>query len=113
MPRSLTAGSTSSAACDGLEDSSLTDDPGESSSLGRAETCAIEPSSMKRIYCDANAARVKPAESFSAAINLRFNIMIWRLDALRMSFERIISLFHRTAVGNCREKRWKKHEASK
>jgi hypothetical protein len=45
-------------------------------------------------------------------VGIPYLLMLWRLDALRMSFARIISLFHRTAVVNRHEKRRKKHEAS-
>lgn len=45
-------------------------------------------------------------------IGIPFLFILWRFDALRVSLDRIASLFHRAAVGDRGEKRRKKHEAS-
>jgi len=46
-------------------------------------------------------------------VGIPFLFILWRLDALRVSLDRIASLFHRAAVGDRGEKGRKKHEASK
>ena len=45
-------------------------------------------------------------------IGIPFLFILWRFDALRVSLDRIVSLFHRAAVGDRGEKCRKKHEAS-
>lgn len=44
-------------------------------------------------------------------IGIPFWFIFWRFDALRVSLDRIVSLFHRAAVGDRGEKRRKKHKA--
>lgn len=45
-------------------------------------------------------------------VGIPFLFILWRLDALRVSLDRIASLFHRATIGDCREKGRKKQEAS-
>jgi hypothetical protein len=45
-------------------------------------------------------------------VGIPFLLMLWGLDELRLSPQRIVLVFHRTAVANRHEKRGKKHKAS-
>ena len=81
--------------------------------LGRARVDPTTVSSLKRIHYDAmlpelnlrNRSRLRLL--FDLIVGIPYLIALWRLDAIRVSLERIASLFHRAAIGSrcekCRE----------
>jgi hypothetical protein len=118
LPCSITAASAASAGCDRFDDNCSIQNIDELRLLGHARVGPTTVSSIKRIHYDAMLPELNlPNRSwlrlvFDLIVGIPYLIMLWRLDALRVSLERFAWRFHGAAVGNSREKRWKKHEAS-